>query len=109
MKVLESTWEPLYSGVMSRKYRGSAVILPNIPHQDLVDLIRYYASISRKGMTAICAEATGDDKLIWDLQGGRRVGADIRKAITDYIQKEMLAHDDHLNELETLLQKAIAA
>lgn len=92
---------------MSRKYRGSAVPLPGIPHPDLVDLIRKFCEVTKRGATGVCREATGDDKLLWDLQGGRRIGRELRNALTTYVQRELLAIDAGLNVLEEMLTAAM--
>lgn len=93
----------------TRPYRGSATQLENIPHPDLVALIKAFCAITGRGATGVCRDATGDDKLLWDLQGGRRIGVKMRNALIEYMQTQMLEIDDKLNELEALILAATPA
>ena len=90
-----------------RKYRGSAVALPEIPHRDLVDLIKHYCAVTGRGATAVCLEATGDDKLLWDLQGGRQLGVKMRKSLLDYMQAKLAEMDGSMNTFEDLINAAL--
>lgn len=92
---------------MARKYRGSAVQLDGIPHPDLVVLIRTFCEVTKRGATGVCHAATGDDKLLWDLQGGRKIGMTLRAALITYIQTELHALDDGLNRIENHLTAAM--
>ncbi len=92
---------------MARKYRGSAVPLPDMAESDIVDLFRAYAALTGKALTAICRDASGDDKLIWDLQGGRKIGKDMRANIITHMQSELHRIDAAINEFEQLLSASM--
>lgn len=93
---------------MARKYRGSAFPLPGIAHPDLVELIKSFCEIKGKGATHVCGEATGDDKLLWDLNGGRRLGLKMRGDLIAYFQAQLTELDGLLNAFEEQLQAAMA-
>ena len=92
---------------MARKYRGSAFPLPGIPHADLVELIKSFCEIRGKGATYVCGEATGDDKLLWDLNGGRRLGLTMQRELIAYFQAQLTELDGLLNAFEEQLQAAM--
>ena len=91
-----------------RAYRGSAVELPNIAHPDLVALIKHYCAMTGRGATGVTLEATGDDKLLWDLQGGRVLGTKMRGALLAYMQAKLTEIDDQVNTLEDLINASLA-